>query len=168
MTGIAMRAAICLMLLSLSAAHAQPKRVMYVTHSAGFRHDSIPTSVEVLQRVAANSGRLDVVATEDLSLLTASGLRDFDAVFFFTSGELPISDSQKQDLLAFVRSGHGFGGVHSATDTLYTWPDYGDLIGARFNGHPWVRTVRIDVEDSDHPAVSGLKPSFTIFDEIYQ
>jgi len=156
------------LLLSCSRGQAQPKRVLYVTYSAGYRHDSIPASIEVMQQIASANGALEVVASEDLSLISAAGLKDFDALFFFTSGELPIGDSQKQDLLDFVRSGKGFGGVHSATDTFYTWPDYGDLIGARFNGHPWVQNVRIDIEDPDHPSVYDLKPSFSIMDEIYQ
>ena len=159
---------ILLAFVTAALAWGQPKRVLYMTYSAGYRHDSIPASAEVLRQVGADSGQLEVVASEDLSLISSSGLRDFDAVFFFTSGELPITDSQKQDLLAFVRGGKGFGGVHSATDTFYTWPEYGDLVGARFNGHPWVQTVRIEVEDPDHPAMSRLKPSFSIFDEIYQ
>lgn len=159
---------ILLPLLTLALAWAEPKRVLYVTYSAGYRHDSIPVSAQILRQIGASSGLLDVVATEDLSLISSSSLRDFDAVFFFTSGELPVTDSQKQDLLAFVRSGKGFGGVHSATDTFYTWPDYGDLIGARFNGHPWVQSVRIDAEDPDHPAVRALTPAFSILDEIYQ
>ena len=159
---------ILLVLFATALASAGPKRVLYVTYSAGYRHDSIPASEEVLRQIGANSGRLEVVATQDLSLISSSGLRDFDAVFFFTSGELPVTDSQKQDLLSFVRSGKGFGGVHSATDTFYTWPAYRDLIGARFNGHPWVQSVRIEAEDPDHPAIRRLTPSFSVFDEIYQ
>jgi len=142
---------------------AAPKRVLYVTTSAGYRHDSIPTSQQVLRNLG-----LDVVTTEDLSLITADNLQNFDAVFFFTSGELALSDQQKSDLLAFVREGKGFGGVHSATDTLYNWPEYGDLIGAYFDGHPWVQQVNVDIEDPDHPAMRALAPSFQIFDEIYQ
>ena len=61
-------------------------------------------------------------------------MRNYDAVYFFTSGELPLSDQQKADLLDFVRQGKGFGGSHSATDTLYTWPEYGDMIGGIFDG----------------------------------
>ncbi|MGH9659273.1 MAG: ThuA domain-containing protein, partial [Bryobacteraceae bacterium] len=105
-----------LMLALAGCAFPAPKRVLYVTHSAGFVHGSISTSRRVLQSAAARSGALEVVATEDLSFLTAARLRDFDVVFFFTSGELPLDDSQKADLLAFVRGGKGFGGVHSATD----------------------------------------------------
>jgi type 1 glutamine amidotransferase len=149
-------------------AQAQPKRVLYFTLSAGFRHDCIPLSRQVLESTAAATGSLEVVSSEDVNDLTAENLRNYDALFFFTSGELPLSAEQKQALLDFVRSGKGFGGVHSATDTYYEWPEYGELIGARFDGHPWVQEINIKVEDSDHPAVSALAPSFRIVDEIYQ
>jgi type 1 glutamine amidotransferase len=148
--------------------YGAPRRVLYVTHTAGYRHDSIPASQEAMRAVAARSGTLEIVATEDLAFLTAEGLRGFDALFFFTSGELALSDAQKRDLLAFVRDGKGFGGAHSATDTLYSWPEYGDLIGAYFDGHPWVHEVGINVEDPDHPATKRLGNAFRIVDEIYQ
>src|SRR5437016_1515588 len=155
-------------LLSAIAASAAPKRVPYITTSAGYRHDSIPTPQDVIRQPGQRSGAFEVVASEDLSLINAETLRDFDVLYFFTSGELALSDQQKADLLAFVRAGKGFGGVHSATDTLYTWPEYGDLIGAYFNGHPWAQEVSVQVEDRDHPATQGLGASFRIADEIYQ
>src|SRR5207249_2316597 len=135
---------------------------------AGFVHDSIPTSCSVMQDLGARSGAFEVVCSEDLSLISADSLRDFDVLYFFTSGELELSDQQKTDLLAFVRDGKGFGGVHSATDTLYNWPEYGELIGAYFNGHPWYQEVSIKIEDPDNPIVQPLAPSFRITDEIYQ
>src|SRR6266550_6279366 len=145
-----------------------PKRILYMTHSAGYVHDSIPTSCAVMQSLAVRSGQFEVLCSEDLSLIDADSLRNFDILYFFTSGELALSDQQKVDLLAFVRDGKGFGGVHCATDTLYTWPEYGDLIGAYFNGHPWYREVAVRVEDADHSIVKDLAPSFRITDEIYQ
>jgi uncharacterized protein (TIGR03437 family) len=159
---------IALGLLLAAVLSAQPKRVLYITHSAGFVHGSIPTSIAVLRAVAARSGALELIASEDLSLISAERLSQYDAVLFFTSGELPLTDQQKADLLAFVRSGKGFGGVHSATDTLYQWPEYGELIGAWFDGHPWVQRVRIDVEDPEHPISRATAPSWEIMDEIYQ
>ncbi|MBK5291623.1 MAG: ThuA domain-containing protein [Acidobacteriia bacterium] len=147
---------------------AAPKRVLYLTHSAGFRHGSIAVSGQVMDSIARRSGAIEVTATEDLTRITAETLRGFDAVFFFTSGELPLTDAQKRDLLEFVRSGKGFGGVHSATDTLYNWPEYGDLIGGYFDGHPWVHEAAIDVEDPDHPTTKHLGPSLRLFEEFYQ
>ncbi|MFN0168718.1 MAG: ThuA domain-containing protein [Bryobacteraceae bacterium] len=144
------------------------KRVLYVTHSAGFRHDSLPLSARVMDQVARETGKLEVVSTEDLSWITADRLRDFDVVFFYTSGELALSAAQKADLLEFVRQGKGFGGAHSATDTLYSWAEYGDLIGGYFDGHPWAQEASIEVEDPDHPAARHLAPSWRIVEEFYQ
>jgi type 1 glutamine amidotransferase len=87
---------------------------------------------------------------------------------FYTSGELPMRDVQKTALLNFVRSGRGFLGVHSATDTFYTWPDYLDLVGGYFNGHPWHQAVTIEVVDPRDPLVAFLGNSFQVKDEIYQ
>jgi uncharacterized protein len=152
--------------LMQGVAMAQPASVLYLTHSAGFRHDSLPLSQQVLRDLGTRSGRFSVTATENLSAL--DDLNRYKAVVFFTSGELALSDRQKEALLEFVRDGGGFAGIHSGTDTLYTWPEYGELIGGRFDGHPWTQEVRIDVEDPDHPAVRHLESSFAITDEIYQ
>lgn len=155
-----------LVCLSVAVGQSAPKRVLYVTTSAGFRHASIEVSRDVLSAIAP--GQIQVTATEDLSLLTAAGLRNYDALFFFTSGELALSPQQKADILDFVRSGHGFGGVHSATDTLYTWPEYGEMIGGVFDGHPWVQEASIDVEDANNPISKSLVPSWRITEEFYQ
>jgi type 1 glutamine amidotransferase len=111
---------------------------------------------------------LQVDATEDVSLINAQNLANYDALFFFTSGELPMSAQQKADMLAFIRSGKGFGGVHSATDTFYEWPEYGPMIGGVFNGHPWTHVATVDVEDAEHPVSRALAPAWTIEEEFYQ
>jgi uncharacterized protein (TIGR03437 family) len=164
-----MRRLAVLGLLFALAASAAPRRILFVTHSAGFRHDSIAAARLAMDAITAQSGgALEVVTTEDLSLISADGLRNFDVVFFFTSGDLPLSDRQKQDFLAFVWEGKGFGGAHSATDSNYNWPEYGDLIGGYFDGHPWAQLVSVDVEDPSHPATQALAPSFRLLEEIYQ
>ena len=50
-------------------------------------------------------------------------------------------------------------GVHSATDANHSWPEYGAMLGARFDGHPWTQDFAIDVVDPDHPATAHLGPS---------
>lgn len=159
-----------LLLAAALAAAAAPKRILYVMHSAGFHHESTAVAAEVLERLGRDSdGAYEVISTRDLNLITAEGLSGFDALFFFTSGELPLTAAQKSALLAFVRGGKGFGGAHSATDTLYTWPEYGELIGARFDGHPWVHSAGIHVEDRNHPATKPLGTSrFEMVEEFYQ
>lgn len=152
------------------AVRAQPgrKRILYVTHSAGYRHDVLPLSQAIVSEIGGQSGTFEVTATEDVSEFTIGNLQRYAAVMFFTTGELPMSEGQKTALLDFVRSGRGFLGVHSATDTFYAWPEYLKLIGGYFDGHPWHQTVRIKVADPANPLVSFLGTSLEIGDEIYQ
>ena len=150
------------------AAHAQQRRLLYLTHSAGYRHEAIPLSRTILSRIGQNSGLFDVTATEDVSALSTENLARYGAVMFYTTGELPMNAAQKAALLDFVRSGHGFLGVHSATDTFYEWAEYGALIGGYFDGHPWHQSVRIDVAEPSDALVSFLGRAFEIKDEIYQ
>jgi type 1 glutamine amidotransferase len=149
-------------------AAAQSARVLYLTQSAAFAHPVLPHSEAVFTRIAKESGQLDVTVSRDASILNADSLAGYDAVVFFTTGELPLDDAQKAALLAWVRGGGAFVGVHSATDTFYEWPGYLALIGGYFDGHPWHQEVTVRVEDPEHPATRHLGESFRIHDEIYQ
>ncbi|HKS42226.1 MAG TPA: ThuA domain-containing protein, partial [Blastocatellia bacterium] len=144
------------------------RKVLYLTHSAGWKHDVLPFSEEIMKQIGARSGAFEATTTKDCSLLSRESLKQYDAVVFYTTGELPISDEQKAAFLDFIKSGKGFVGIHSATDTFYKWPEYGELIGGYFNEHPWHQDVTIKVEDRRHPATKHLESSFKIKDEIYQ
>ena len=81
---------IALLVCFACAVLAAPPRILYVTATYGFRHDdSIDASVAVFQQMAQQSGAFEIDHTEDISLLTADNLRNYDAVYFFTSGEMP-------------------------------------------------------------------------------
>lgn len=144
-----------------------PVRVLLLTATTGFRHDSIPAARAAFSELAASTGELVVSMTEDVSSITADHLAGFDVlVFGLTTGELPFSTPQKAAILEFVTRGGGFMGFHSATDTLYGWPEYGALIGAYFKEHPWTQSATVTVEDAAHPAVAG-QSSFVINEEFY-
>jgi uncharacterized protein len=149
-------------------AERPPERILYFTCSAGYRHDVIPLSKAVLTQLGRDSGAFDVTASEDTSEFSNENLERYAAVMFYTSGELPMSGAQKTALLNFVHSGRGFIGVHSATDTFYTWPDYLDLVGGYFNGHPWHQAVTIEAVDPGDPLVAFLGNFSQFDDEIYQ
>ena len=153
---------------SPARAEAPRERVLYLTHAAGWVHDVLPLSQEILKEIGDSSGAFSVTATEDVSALAPESLRGYGAVVFFTTGELPLDDGEKAAFLDFVRSGHGFVGLHSATDTFYEWPDYLDLIGGYFNDHPWHQPVTVSVVDPSSPLVAFLGTSIEIADEIYQ
>jgi type 1 glutamine amidotransferase len=139
-----------------------------LTATAGFRHDSIATAQQVMTAVSAAAGDISVTTTESLSSINAPSLAEFDVVFFaLTSGELPLTMDQRSALLNFVAGGRGFIGVHSATDTLYGWPDYERLVGAYFKEHPWTQQATVIVEDSTHPTTRALGGRFSLLEEFY-
>jgi type 1 glutamine amidotransferase len=141
-------------------------RVLMLTATAGFRHDAIDTARSVLTSLAAPSG-FTIAATEDLARFTAAGLADVDVIMFaLTSGELPFTPAQRTALIDAINGGKGFIGIHSATDTLYEFPDYGRLVGAYFKEHPWTQQGRVIVEDAAHPA-AGVRDPFTLEEEFY-
>src|SRR4029450_9411992 len=103
---------------------ASPLRVLAVPATAGFRHGSIPVAMQVLQSIATATHDFEITFTENLADLSGSRLATIDVLMFvLTSGELAIDVTQKAALLSFVQNGGGFIGVHSATDTLYDWPE---------------------------------------------
>ncbi|MCC6174238.1 MAG: ThuA domain-containing protein [Chloroflexi bacterium] len=148
-----------------------PLRVLMVTATAGYRHQSIPTACEAVQKLAED-GRAFSVTTiptvDDLERVDANRLTEWDVVLFVsTSGELPFSDSQKSALLDFVRHGAGFVGVHGASATSYDWANYHDLLGAAFKEHPWVQEGTVVAEDRSHPSTRHLDARFSTTDEFY-
>src|SRR5262249_40515652 len=72
--------------------------------------------------------------------------------------------------LEFVKSGGGLIGIHSATDTFYKWPEYGEMIGAYFDGHPWTQDTEVGISafDRSNPITKVWPESFRLQEEIYQ
>lgn len=153
------------------------KRILAIGQSNGFQHDAVSDGLATFYNLGKSTGLWDTYIRTDTQLITkkklpANGknLDYFDAVFFYTTGELSMDDEQKADLLKFVKEdGKGFLGSHSAIDTFYKWPEYGEMVGGYFDGHPWNQfEAPIIVEDRQHPATRHLPERFTIMDEIYQ
>ena len=161
--------ALCLAAL---VAHAEPKKVLFLTHSAGYRHGvvtrpkdgGLSLAERQLTKAAALAG-FDVVCTQNCEDVTAESLKQYAAVVFYTTGELRLSG---QAVLDYVRRGGAFVGIHPATDTFYKFAGYGRMVGAYFNGHPWHQEVTIRREDKLHAATKHLPDAFELKDEIYQ
>ncbi len=156
---------------------APKKRLLVIGEEKGYRHEAVSHAMATIERLGNETGYWDTTIRTDTEALTkkklefnALNLDDFDAVLFFTGGNLEMDAQQKEDLLSFVHDdGKGFIGVHSATITFTDWPEYGEMIGGYFDEHPWgTFNAPIVVED---PAFPGMQPwprSFVLRDEIYQ
>jgi uncharacterized protein len=79
----------------------------------------------------------------------------------------------KDNLMAFIKSGRGFIGIHAATDCCYEWPEYGKMINGYFDGHPWTAdtmvSVKVEPGQEEHPLVAMFEGKNVEFkEEIYQ
>jgi len=149
---------------------ARPRKghLLYMTLSAGYKHKSVLPSEAIVKEIGERSGLFDTTVTQDVGAFTAANLKKYDVVMFYTTGELPMTQAEKDAFVHFVKSGHGFVGVHSATDTFYEWQPYLEMIGGYFNDHPWHQLVTVNVVDPSSPIVGFLGKSFQVNDEIYQ
>ncbi|MBU0616907.1 MAG: ThuA domain-containing protein, partial [Planctomycetes bacterium] len=148
------------------------RKMLVFTLCKGFRHSAIECCAKALEMMGAATGAFEAVVSDDVAMFKPEKLREFDAVCFDnTTGELFEDVALKQGLLDFVRGGKGLVGIHAATDCFYNWPEFGEMMGGYFDGHPWYanNTVHVKIDEPDHPinAAFGGK-SFDIMDEIYQ
>lgn len=190
--------AILLATLTLGAAPVQndgrpPKKLLFIADlntGVPMAHDaSASRAAAVLEQIGHETGDFDLYIQTSTDLITkakvygtgdhaeggvspamARNLDDFDAVAFYTNGDLTMSDAQLQDLLRFIgEDGKGFVGIHSATATMLHRPAYGAMIGGAFDNHPWgVTTAPIIIEDPANPSMRGFRAGDRITDEFYQ
>ena len=147
------------------------------------QHDSVSHALATIERLGYESGLFDTFIRTDSNIISkhpkmtngqpASGgpsLNSVDAIFFLGHREIELDAQQKADLLSFVHDdGKGFVAAHTATTAVGAWPEFGDLLGGRFDNHPW-GTVEAPVvnEDPSFPATRHLPLLFDFRDEFYQ
>ena len=140
--------------------------VLIFSRTAGFRHSSIAKGIETVEQIGlANNFRTQ--ATESASTFTDEGLAEFEVVVFLSTTGNVLNSSQQEAFERFIQNGGGYVGVHSAADTEYDWPWYGELMGAYFQGHPPIQEATIQFEDRNHPATANLPDRWTVRDEWY-
>jgi type 1 glutamine amidotransferase len=154
------------------------KHILVIGQTKGFEHDSISDGMAAIYNMGHDTGLWDTTLRTDTEPVTkkdlgrnANNLDYFDAlVFVSTTGELDLDNSQKRDMMSFIKDdGKGFVGVHAALDTNHQWPEYGNMIGGWFDEHPWFTfNAPIINEDPTFPAVRHFPKAFVKYDEIYQ
>lgn len=149
----------------------QPKHVLVVTVTLGFRHDSIPTAEQTIKQLGDSTGlwTTDFVRTpaEMQTMMTDEALKKYDAVIFAnTTGVLPLPDPN--GFLAYIHSGHGFVAMHAGSDTFHQWPGqssgvsmYAQMLGGEFRIHHNQCAVKLEYGDRRFPAVAPLLKAAT-------
>jgi len=94
---------------------------------------------------------------------------EHDVILAYTQGERGLSPTAKDKLLAFVRGGGGFVGLHCAADSHPGWAGYTAMLGGRFESHPPFGDVTVQLTPSaaSHPVTRGLPDRWSLKDEFY-
>ena len=165
----------------------RPRKTLLIwadTRNGQAQHDSVSHAMAVIERLGYESGVYDSYIRTDSNIISKSPLKttgepasggpslaNVDAIFFLGHREVELDDKQKADLLSFVKEeGKGFVAAHTATTAFLGWPEFGEMLGARYDGHPWGSAAGTIInEDAAFPATRhfGAAP-FAFTDEFYQ
>jgi type 1 glutamine amidotransferase len=180
---------------------AGPKRkLLFFTKSSGFEHSSIkrksPDKLSHAEQVVTDLGaahNFEVTCTKDGGIFTPEKLAAFDAFMFYTTGDLteagtdkqpPMSKEGKQAFLDLIKSGKGFVGTHSASDTFHSPGNKGHgparyiqdgdnvdpyvaMLGAEFIIHGAQQKAHMTVADKNFPGMGAAGDGFEMLEEWY-
>lgn len=140
--------------------------VLVFSKTLGFRHDSIPAGITMIQQLGERYN-FQVDTTEDSTRFTDEGLLPYQVVVFLnTTGDV-LDETQQTVFERFIQRGGGYVGIHAASDTEYDWPWYGQLVGAYFASHPAIQTATLRPVIRDHRSTQGLPAEWERTDEWY-
>ncbi len=182
-----------------TAVERGPRKILFFSKSSGYEHEVIsykkgrPSFVEKQLAELGPKRRWEVTFSKDGSLFSPDYLAQFDALFFYTTGDLttagtdgqpPMSAAGKQAMLDFVAGEKGFIGSHSAADTFHTagesakGPDryvnhgaaadpYVRMIGGEFIKHGAQQVARVRCVDPKFPGMEKYAAGFELQEEWY-
>jgi len=149
----------------------------------GLAQHDIAHAEAVIEELGYKSGLWDSWIRTDSAIIArrpkqttgdpASGgpsLCNVDAIFFLGHREIDLDAQGRTDLLWFVHdAGKGFVAAHTGSGAFMSWPEFGKMLGGRYDEHPWGQTdAKVIVTDPKFPGLGNLGSSFEIKDEFYQ
>jgi len=151
----------------------------------------IPYGTAAFQAIGRKTGAFEPVVSDDLAMILPENIRQFDAIVLNNSSgpwitptdadlardvfkkhgpdKPPVEAVLRRSLLEYVNAGGGLVAVHYAIGGNAHWPEFRQMIGGKFTGHPWNEEIGVTVEEPDHPLVAAFGgKDFRIADEIYE
>ena len=143
-----------LFIFLLKHAYSQDFKILVFHKTNGYTHtQAIAASIKMLEELGENTDHdtWDVDATTDASAFTTNNLDQYDVIVFSnTTGGGLLNTNQQAAMEAFIQSGKGFIGIHSATDTYRndtanaSWPWYNELVGAIVQKNPYHTAANLE------------------------
>ena len=151
----------------------------------------IPYGTAAFEVLGRKSGAFEPVVSGDLAMYLPESIGQFDAIVMNNSSgpwitptdtdmakkvfkkhganKTAVEQVLRKSLLDYVSNGGGIMAIHFAIGANRHWPQFQQLLGATFTGHPWNEEVGITTEEPGHPLVTAFSgKDFRLADEIYQ
>tara|TARA_R110002050_G_scaffold67407_2_gene145894 strand:- start:23804 stop:24619 length:816 start_codon:yes stop_codon:yes gene_type:complete len=142
-------------------------KILLITETAGWHHESIDTGILVIKGLAATHN-FEVDRQQDAIKITESQLNKYDAVIFLST-TADIFDNEEQEVFEkYIQSGKGYVGIHAASDTEYEWEWYTQLVGRMFYIHPAQQTAKLRIIDHNFPGLEHFPNTLLWTDEWYE
>jgi uncharacterized protein len=182
-----------------AATEGEKRKVLFFSKSSGYEHSVIHRQngelsfAEKLLQQWGPEENVEFTFSKDGSLFNKEYLDQFDAYFFYTTGDLtkagtdknpPMTPEGKTAFLDAIHGGKGFIGTHSASDTFHS-PNYehGDtrykddppdqrdpyirMLGGEFIIHGAQQHSHLIAADPHFPGMEGFPEDFDPVEEWY-
>ncbi len=141
--------------------------VLLFSKTAGWHHESIKDGVDAITEMGQKH-HFNVEWQENAIWFTDEKLKNYDVIIFLnTTGDI-LNESQQKAMENFIKSGKGFVGIHSASDTEYDWEWYVKLVGRMFVIHPQVQTAYMKILNKRFPGMDAWQDYQLWTDEWYE
>jgi type 1 glutamine amidotransferase len=154
-------------IFSFSVSAQKQFKALLIPTTLGWRHESVHAGVLAIQQLAVKNF-FDVVYFDNPGSFNDKDLAQFQVIIFLNTTGNILDSAQQRVMERFIRSGKGFVGIHSASDTHYGWEWYTKLVGRMFYVHPAIQTAKLKILDPKFPGLQGFADGKLWTDEFYE
>ncbi len=143
---------------------AEPKKLELLFLGHDSKHHDSEKLADILTKEFFTAG-MNITYSSDPNVMLGEDFKLYDGLILYANHDT-ISVAQKDALLSFVASGKGFIPLHSASYCFRNSPEVVALIGGQFHTHKG-GPITAEIIKPNHPALGGLQPFTTEWDETY-
>ncbi len=140
-----------------------PRRleILFLGHAS--EHHNSSKYAPILASEFSKDG-INISYTEDIKDLNTRNLELYDGLIIYANHD-SIPEKEEKALLEYVKSGHAFIPIHSASFCFRNSPDYVEMVGGQFKSHE-TDTFTAKIVNKVHPIMKTVK-EFSTWDETY-
>ena len=163
---------------------APPRKVLLAwadTRNGVSQHAFTSHALAIVERLGYESGLWDTFIRTDSNIIAntafktdgtpASGgpsLSNVDGIFFLGHREIEMNAKQKEELLGVRPERSWFRRCAHRSIAFELWPEFGEMLGAQYEGHLYTGPAKVISESPAFPIVKHLGAEFDYNDEFYK